>query len=369
MHNYTRDRRRCAPIKLFLRYIVVALIPAIVIIHWGVLPKHVHKSSSFAQHDLIFTQLGEMRDDQLIVLLHARYFHPTAEISLLIHYSNTEQPGSFQAAHRDVLVDAGIRMYFYNADNSTKDHQRLQACYVHSSTNPPEFERFCLARFISLHHFCETHSIMSMIHIDLDIVPFTDLFELAGHSPWSLNKHSSYFVHWNAAALAEFANSILAFYCRSNRTELYMDISRFGNDFRDSVLASSGYARLQAELQEFWPDNIPKQQFSDMNLFISFVVSNSNTPFQHANSSELEQSLKVASDIHAVREDVCNNMETLRQTFSWQVMDDKLLPFFYSNNMSVPALHFQGDCKKLICPALCSNLLEKHRAKVMCCSQ
>lgn len=99
-----------------------------------------------------------------------------------------------------LLAGLGVTQLFVQPDETPR-HAQLMRAYRHGSDSPVVYERFCLARFVTIATVIERYGLASALFVDADVVLFSNVFDLFGsHRSWGFGSWTSFWVRggWGA---------------------------------------------------------------------------------------------------------------------------------------------------------------------------
>lgn len=194
----------------------------------------------------------------------------------------------FAAAHLFSMMHPNSKIYLLGDDNTAShshrlcsncefvdmttikknpdyDERRFLDHYIHSSANRLRFEKLCFQRFFWTRRFMAQHGLDRVFFADVDILPFTNLFQRFGLDPMETNfftllRDSTYFSIWSKANLDAFCTYIGFFYDRPVR-QIYDDIYSYGMDG----------VKYGVRPPRMWPTEFAVRQFSDMMILHAFL--------------------------------------------------------------------------------------------------
>lgn len=145
-------------------------------------------------------------------LAQARYSNPNAPIYLLGDLSNQDPP-------------AGVTHYLVDAFSDEAD--QFSRNYVHLSSRPEAYERFCIERWFVLLAFMRRHNLTTCVHLDSDVLLYDDLSRT---DDWTGGNVLQY-VHWiphvlyvnSQTALEQFCQYITEQYTNPTRLQVLRD--------------------------------------------------------------------------------------------------------------------------------------------------
>jgi len=144
--------------------------------------------------------------------------------------------------------------------------------YMHSSANGRDYELLCIARFLALRDFCLESGIDVFTHLDGDLMLFDDAVLDAmcipqNHTAWYLSKGSTFLSTVTCREVGLFADFLLRFYVRANRTQVAVDLHRVG---APGIIDDSHRLEIEWAAPEFVAARVEPRQVSDMFLMRAF---------------------------------------------------------------------------------------------------
>lgn len=326
-----------------------------------------------------FSHTGAFEDWQLLSLTFAHYFNPGACVVVVTDDHDT------LSTHPLVKK---LNIWVVPSPQADEKMGKLAANYKHSSSNGPEFELSCFARFGYLDLVFSSfpkNLRLSIAHLDLDLVPFSSYPPaLGGAYLWTLHRHATYYVRFSREALHDFATFIHEMYEQTPR-----DFAHYIQKYGSGIASEETLSRVkQKESVRAWfpsETGLEPRQFSDMYAYRAWLEtvdkSTITTHLAETNFAKLAPSHMALIHLRRALNDskACDRDSTRLSQISWrdivietteglQAMKVPLLPGGNSTAEPALGLHFQGkDCKLRMCSVLCPMVLAVHKSEIRCC--
>lgn len=332
--------------------------------------RHHHHARSTPRHT------PSCRRSQHVVYMS--FERPELYMHVASHYTARALAGKAHVHHLNIVnthTEYGDSEYLAKVDAPDVDHQGriqrhdvnmssitgyadLSKHYLHSSVNGRDYELLCMARFLALRDFCMEAGIDVFTHLDGDLAVFDDTFLdrvciPANHTSWYYSLGSTFMSTLTCREVGEFADFLLKFYVRANRTAVVQDIARLGvtepvNDYWRAV--------LEFHVPEYTAVKVSPRHISDMFLLMAFFKADTigdhrHTPpnpyfySAHASGATVFDALaNVRSLFPDARETLCHNSTM----FGAHLRLSETEQLYRANGTwhKLMGAHFQGnDCK------------------------
>jgi hypothetical protein len=149
-----------------------------------------------------------------IVLIHRGGHDYVRDVLKIAATSNPNTRIVLLGDEENRAIIPNIEHYFIS--DYENDVRRLEEVYLHLSTNPYDFELFCLSRWLILNCFCQKQGMNGIFHADSDVLIYSSINDIAGALndcklavSWGLSPHASF---WTAEALSDFADFVVSTY-------------------------------------------------------------------------------------------------------------------------------------------------------------
>lgn len=148
--------------------------------------------------------------------------------------------------------------------------------YMHSSANGRDYEMLCIARFLALRDFCMESGVDVFTHLDGDLMLFDDAVLDAmcvppNRTAWHYSKGSTFLSTMTCREVGLFADFLLRFYVRANRTQVALDLHRLG---APGIIDDPHRMEIEWAAPEFVAAGVEPRQVSDMFLMRAFYEGN-----------------------------------------------------------------------------------------------
>lgn len=171
--------------------------------------------------------------------------------------------------HDALLARLSVKRLFIQQEE-TPLHAQLMRTYRHGSAAPVVYERFCMARFISLAHVMEAEGLRTALFVDADILLFSNVFDHFGDAAdWGLGSYMSF---WTAPRAAEFASFVAAFFSDDPVRDAAL-LATHGSPVPPAY--GEAYTRLVEQQAYWWPAALadgPRYYITDMELYRVWVA-------------------------------------------------------------------------------------------------
>ncbi|KDE03606.1 hypothetical protein MVLG_05941 [Microbotryum lychnidis-dioicae p1A1 Lamole] len=310
-------------------------------------------------NDIAFVQSGHMLDWQAIALLYTRYSHPDATIHLLRNPLEDKVVDDIKVDWPSLFRAAAVKVVW--VEENTDSHRQLARTYKHSSLNPVAYELFCFQRWATLHQYLITQNIDSVLVLDADLFPMSNILKRFPYKDWLPEERGVYMSIWSRARMGAFVYYINSFYDRPARS-VCADIDAIGGIYDVPMWDDEWVKKQLVDCGEQKP-----KQISDMFLFVEFQRVYSSTPvikYEPVNPKLLATIVQP----RVMGDDACLSPEKFLAHAKWMTDEtqDRRLRIEATEEV-LWALHMQGDCKKLTCGVFCPKLEPAHRELVDCC--
>jgi len=213
---------------------------------------------------------------------HVASYHTARAVAgkARVHHLNVINTHTFEYSSRRESADtstiyAGLDVRRVDMDMAQiTGYTDLWRHYMHSSTNGRDYEMLCIARFLGLREFCMTSGIDVFTHLDGDLALFDDAVLDAmcippNHTAWHSSRVGTFLSTWTCGEVGLFADFLLRFYVRANRTQVAVDISRAG---APDPIDDSRRAEIESEAPAFQAAGVAPHHISDMHLLAAFYA-------------------------------------------------------------------------------------------------
>ncbi|SGY17508.1 BQ5605_C015g07798 [Microbotryum silenes-dioicae] len=310
-------------------------------------------------NDIAYVQSGHMHDWQAIALLYTRYSHPHATIHLLRHPFDGPAVDDIKVDWPSLFRAADVTVVW--VEENTDSNRQLAHTYKHSSLNPVAYELFCFQRWATLYQYLTTQKIDSVLVLDADIFPMTNILTRFPYKDWLPEERGVYMQFWSRERMGAFVFYINSFYDRPARS-VCADLDAIGGIYETPMWDDQWVKKQLVDCG----DQRPKQ-VSDMFLFVEFQRVYSITPIIKYKPENRRLHAAVGQP-HTMGDDVCVSLEKFRSHANWMTdeMQDRRMRIEATEDV-LWALHMQGDCKEWTCAVFCPKLEPAHRKLMNCC--
>lgn len=214
--------------------------------------------------------------------MHVASYHTMRAVAgkAQVHHLNIFNTGteyhnsSIAEVHPNLHNATGVHRHDIDL-NKTTGFADLNRHYLHSSVNGRDYEMLCMARFLVLRNFCKDSGIDVFTHLDGDIAVFDGTFLdsvciPANHTSWFYSQGSTFLSTVSCRDVGEFADFLLRFYMRANRTDLVADIVKHGTP---DPVSDYWSAMLHLQVPEYAETRLAPHHISDMYLLIAFFTA------------------------------------------------------------------------------------------------
>lgn len=245
---------------------------------------------------IVFATYGPQSSEYFVAIEYARLSHPESQIFLgasedhatscvcpasvadaqsspppVVHnYTDASNDGRVPAQwahnpeHDALLARLSVKRLFVQPE-ATPLHAQLMRSYRHGSAAPLVYERFCMARFISLAHVMEAEGLRSALFVNADILLFSNVFDAFGDAAdWGMGSFMSF---WTAHRASQFASFIANFFSEDPSRDAAL-LAAHGSAVPPSY--GEAYARLVDQQASWWPAERaagPRFYITDMELY------------------------------------------------------------------------------------------------------
>lgn len=206
--------------------------------------------------------------------------------------------------------------------------EKMAAVYVHLSTNPEPFERFCFYRWFAIRALMRTKNLTRIIHLDSDVMvyfdPASEVVELGRHdfALGSTGSHSGHFAIINSlSVIDEICNVMVELYNNS------ATLDELKEHFERQAPRGGGVCDMYALGWIVWRRRL---RCFELNVIRDYGV--------------FDQALR---DSRVAGSQIVWQMQNGMKKVNWKACH----PYFQTidgEDVRALTIHFQGDCKPLM---------------------